>query len=260
MSPTDATAVINIQDYLADLTVAQRRRVKILLWHAAALVKRGFCTLAHARDANGDEVPLRSPLAVQWDAPGAILRAGYDQQLVPSDIFSADDAAVVVAADNLLLLTVGEGTIRWSDRHTGKEVAATMCALADRVERVAALPQETRGAVTAILKRKPTTPAEYLDAIIIIAADTHERVLKDDHIKWLETKLKAISRYSRLLKKSTAFTVVLALLLAGCSDLAGGLIYLDWLAASVTTTIREDWGGELPLATSSPSAQPGVKV
>jgi hypothetical protein len=53
-----------------------------------------------------------------------------------------------------------------------------------------------------ILKRKFTekdSRLEILEAICTLASDKNERVLKDDHIEWLETKLQEIERLSKLL-------------------------------------------------------------
>jgi len=53
--------------------------------------------------------------------------------------------------------------------------------------------------MTAILEKKPKTKKEILEAIIKIAKDKQGRLLKDDHMKWLETKLREISRLAGLL-------------------------------------------------------------
>ena len=64
-----------------------------------------------------------------------------------------------------------------------------------------------------------------------------------ESMKWGRRLAKKLLIKFRLRHLRQTLAVLTLLLIAGCSDLAGGLIYLDWLAASVTTTIREDWGG-----------------
>lgn len=52
-----------------------------------------------------------------------------------------------------------------------------------------------------ILDKKPKTKQEIIDAIIKIGDDKNERLFKDDHIEWLEIKLKEVARLGRKLKK-----------------------------------------------------------
>lgn len=53
--------------------------------------------------------------------------------------------------------------------------------------------------MTSIFKEKPTINchADALKVILKIALDKNERVLKDDQIEWLETKLKEITKVAR---------------------------------------------------------------
>ncbi len=58
-----------------------------------------------------------------------------------------------------------------------------------------------------VLKKKPETNAELLDAIIRISADRNHRLMVADEIEWLTTKLKFCGKCARELKKRNAVKV-----------------------------------------------------
>jgi hypothetical protein len=55
-----------------------------------------------------------------------------------------------------------------------------------------------------VLKKKPETNAELLDAIIKMAADKNQRLLLADENEWLEQKLKFCGECARKLKRAKA--------------------------------------------------------
>jgi len=54
--------------------------------------------------------------------------------------------------------------------------------------------------MSTLLKKKPVTRAELIDAIIAVAADQNHRILKDDEIEWLQQKLDACGEFARALR------------------------------------------------------------
>lgn len=99
---------------------------------AAALVERGWCQNANARDANRDRVYINDPGACAWCASGGIMRAAIDLGWSGETFeFLTTDARAELRAH----IDAPVETWNDQDRQTSANVAATIRAAAAAVRR-----------------------------------------------------------------------------------------------------------------------------